>query len=154
MRKMCSAPLVSTGDVRPGILCLFTGSSIQERHDMGQLQQRAVKLSKSLKHICYEERLTVLGLFFRLKKRRLKKEFSNTQKHLKGGCKEGKLWLFSVVPRDWIKVSVHNLKYRLVHLSTRKHFFTVGVTHHWHLLPMEVVDLPPWIYSKAIWVLI
>ena len=44
------------------------------------------------------------------------------------------------------------LKHRRLPLDIRKHFFTVGVTEHWHRLPREVCGVSSsWIYSKPIW---
>ena len=36
----------------------------------------------------------------------------------------------------------HKLKHRRFPLNTRKHFFTVRVTEHWHRLPTEIMESP------------
>ncbi|KFP53723.1 hypothetical protein N323_12120, partial [Cathartes aura] len=38
--------------------------------------------------------------------------------------------------------SGHKLKQRRFPLTIRKHFFTGGVTEHWHRLPREAVESP------------
>jgi len=63
-------------------------------------------------------------------------------KYLKGGWKEDRARLFSVVPSARTGGNGPNLKCRRFPLNIRKHFFTVSVTKHWHRLPREVVDSP------------
>jgi len=91
---------------------------------------------KGLEHLSCEKRLRELGLFS-LKKRRLRDNLTNVYKYLKGGCKEGRARLFSVVPRG----SGHKLKYRTFLLNKRKHSFILRVIEHWPRLPGEVESL-------------
>ena len=57
---------------------------------------------------------------------------------MKGGCKEDRASLFSVVPSDRTRGKEHKLKHGRFPLNIRKHFFTVRVTEQWHRLPKEV----------------
>ncbi|KAK4832712.1 hypothetical protein QYF61_025173 [Mycteria americana] len=43
----------------------------------------------------------------------------------------------------------HKMKPRRFSLNIRKHIFTVRVTEHWHRLPREVVESPPWQIFKS-----
>lgn len=38
----------------------------------------------------------------------------------------------------------HKLEHRRFWLNIRKHFFTVWVTVHWHSMPRELMEFPPW----------
>lgn len=73
--------------------------------------------------------------------RRLKGNLINAHKYLKGGCNV-RARLFLVVPSDRTRDNRDKLKHRRVSLNIRKHFFTVGLTEHWHGLPREVMVYP------------
>ena len=66
----------------------------------------------------------------------------NVYKYLKGGWKEDRARLCSVVPSDRTRGSGHKLTHRVFPLNIRKHFFTVRVTDHWRRVPREVVEFP------------
>jgi len=63
-------------------------------------------------------------------------------KYLKGGWKEDRARLFSVVPSARTGGSGHNLKRRRFRLNIRKHVFTVRMTEHWRRLPRKDVEPP------------
>lgn len=50
----------------------------------------------------------------------------NAHKYLKGGYKEGRARLFSVVPNDWARGSGYTLAHRRCHLNIRKFFLCAG----------------------------
>ena len=66
----------------------------------------------------------------------------NVHKYLKGGCKEDRDRLLSVVPSDRPRGKGHKLKHRRFLLNTGKHFFTVRVTKDWSRLSRDLVESP------------
>jgi len=63
-------------------------------------------------------------------------------KHLKGGCQEDGVKLFSVVPSNQTRGNGHKLKHKKFRLNMRKNFVPLRVMEHWNKLPTGAVESP------------
>lgn len=57
-----------------------------------------------------------------------------------------------MVPGDRIRGNGRELRQKWFLLNVSKHFFSVRVTKHWHMLSGEIVESLSWeVNSRAIW---
>ena len=115
-----------------------------------KMVRRATEVIRGLEHLPCEERLTHL-CWFSLEKRRLRGDFINTYKYLKGGCQDDGTRLFSIVPNARPRGHGHKLEHGKFHLNMRTNPFPVRVPEQGHRLPREAVGSLPWRHSSPAW---
>lgn len=122
-------------------------SRIEKNMDiLESIQQQAMKKTKGLKHRFHQERLREQGLLIPKEKVQgvtlmcTKGRCMCTQGLWREGAKRDRASHFSVMLKDRTRGSGHKLKYRIFHLNTRKHFYTMSGTEHWHKLLTVVVE--------------
>ena len=91
-------------------------------------------MMRGLNYLPYEERLREL---FSMERRRLRRNFINDYKYVKGGRQ-----VVGVGSFRWNRTrsNGHELEHRKIKLNMRKIFFTLRVTEHWNKMSGEKVE--------------
>lgn len=100
--------------------------------------QRITKMSKGLKHLLYVERLREQWLFNHwIIEEEAQGHFVSVYSLLIATNEDKGARLFLVVPTDGAGSNGHKWKNIEFNLNTRKRFFNLTVSKHWHRLPRE-----------------
>jgi len=113
-----------------------------------QVQRRATKISRGLKHLSYEQRPRESGLFS-LEKRRFCGDLIAACQYLKGAYRKDGEGLFTRMCSDRTRENGCKLKEGRSRLDIGKKFFSMRVVKHWNRLPREAVDAPSLEVFKA-----
>ena len=105
---------------------------------------------REMEHLSCEERLRQLGLFS-LEKRKLRGYLIVAFQYLKWDDKRAGEGHFTRACSDRTRGNAFKLKEGRFRLDIRKEFCTTRVLRYWNRLPREVVDAPPWKYSRPGW---
>ena len=92
-----------------------------------QVQRKAMKVMRGLKHLPYEDRLSELGL----EKRRLREDLIAAFQCLKGDYRKAGEGLFIRAFSDRMSRNDLKLEGSRCRLDIRKKIFTVRVVRHW-----------------------
>jgi len=111
---------------------------------MERFQKRAAKTVKGLEHPTYKAGRAGTA---QPGEDKAEGDLISVYIYMKGGYKEHRARLFSVVSSDKARSNGHKLKHQKVHQTIRKHLFlspppTVRVTKYWNRLPRGVVVSP------------
>jgi len=107
-------------------------------------------MNRGMEDLSCQERLRELWLF-NLEKRRVRGDLIAAFQYLKGTYKKDAEGVFTRTCGDRTRGNGFKLKEGRFRLDIRKKFFTMRAVRHWHRLPRDVVDAPPWKCSRPGW---
>ena len=105
-----------------------------------QVQRLATRMLPGMKHIPYEDRLDILGMFS-MERRRLRGDLIETFKMLRGLSSFDGHGIFQVDSQTSTRGHPLKLKKPHVRLQTRANFFSIRVINAWNKLPESLVSL-------------